>query len=255
MFNLNHKINAANSLLALGITTLGLFMVPDSAQAFTLVDRTDFDDTAFELQRTNGDFTELFVAEGRIGNNKGDGERELGLNTATGANVEAGDLVWGDGSNNVNEYNFSLKYDGSKVTYELGGQTLSSTEFSGSANSIFLRTFAQKDNSKNSKNFVTLKDLVFNGETIGSLSSLGGESKDVDYLQIRDIDISAPFTLTGKTLMSWTGSNPMRSNLAFQIKVGNSSPTSVPEPGTIGAIFVTGITGLGLSKKKKKDEA
>ncbi|MGB3654926.1 MAG: PEP-CTERM sorting domain-containing protein [Rivularia sp. (in: cyanobacteria)] len=249
MFNLNQKINAANSLLALGITTLGLFMVTDSAQAFTLVDRTDFDDTAFELQRTNGDFTELFVAEGRIGNNKGDGERELGLNTATGANVEAGNLVWGDGSDNVNEYNFSLKYDGSKVTYELGGQTLSSTEFSGSANSIFLRTFAQKDKDNNSKNFVTLEDLIFNGKSIGSLSSLGGESKDVDYLQLKDI--SSPFTLTGKTSMKWTGKNPMRSNLAFQIKVGNSpSPTSVPEPGTIGAIFVTGMAGFALKKKK-----
>ena len=54
--------------------------------------------------------------------------------------------------------------------------------------------------------------------------------------------------------MSWTGNNPMRSNLAFQIKVGNSTPTSVPEPGTIGAIFITGMTGLGLSKKNKKDE-
>jgi hypothetical protein len=97
MFTLNQKFNAVNSLFALGITTLGFFMVPLSAQAFTLVDRTDFDDTAFELQRTNGDFTEVFVAEGRIGNNnarKGYEERELGLNTATGTNVKAGDLVW-----------------------------------------------------------------------------------------------------------------------------------------------------------------
>ncbi len=146
-----------------------------------------------------------------------------------------------------------MKYDGSNVTYELGDQVLSSTEFSGSANSIFLRTFAQKNKNDNSNNFVMLEDLMFNGEKIGSLSSSGGESEDVDYLQLKDI--SAPFTLTGKTKMSWTGNTPMRSNLAFQIKVGNSpSPTSVPEPGTIGAIFVTGITGLGLSKKKKKDE-
>ena len=55
--------------------------------------------------------------------------------------------------------------------------------------------------------------------------------------------------------MSWEGTDPRGSRNAFQIKVGNSpTPTSVPEPGTIGAIFVTGMTGLGLSKKKKKDE-
>ncbi len=253
MFNLTKKINARTLLFAFGITALGLLIAPNSAQAMTLVNNTSFTDADFQQQIKDGDFSELFVAEGRIGNNNGKenyGERELGINTATGANVEAGDLTWGNG----NVYDFSLMYDGSKVTYELGGKTLTSTEFSGSVNNIFLRTTGQIDNKKNNdsyNNFVTLKDLVFNGKSIGSLSSSGGATRDVDYLQIKDI--SAPFTLTGKTSMSWTGSAPNNSNLAFQIKVGNS-PASVPEPGTIGAIFITGMTGLSLSKKKQTDE-
>lgn len=251
MFNLTKKINARNSILALGVAAVGLLIAPNSAQAVTFVNDTSFNDTDFRQQIQNGEFSELFVAEGRIGNNndrKNYGERELGINTATGANVEAGDLAWGNGI----LYDFSLIYDGSKVTYELDGQTLISNKFDGSVNSIFLRTFAQKDKTSNSNNEVTLKDLVFNGQSIGSLSSAGGENEDVDYLQLKDI--SAPFTLTGKTSMSWTDNNPMRSNLAFQIKVGNSTPASVPEPGTIGAIFITGMSGLGLSKKKKKEE-
>ncbi|MGB3759980.1 MAG: choice-of-anchor W domain-containing protein [Rivularia sp. (in: cyanobacteria)] len=254
MFNLTKRISARTSLFALSFTALGLLTAPNSAQAMNLVNHTNFTDTDFNSLIDNGQFSELFVAEGRIGNNNSRenyGERELGINTATGANVEAGDFYWGDGTDPNTGYDFSLMYDGSKVTYKLGGQTLSSNDFGGSVNTIFLRTFAQKDRNNNSNNEVTLKDLVFNGESIGSLSSTGDKNKDVDYLQLTDI--SAPFTLTGKTSMKWEGNNPMRSNLAFQIKVGNSStPTSVPEPGTIGAIFVTGMTGLGLSKKKEK---
>lgn len=44
---------------------------------------------------------------------------------------------------------------------------------------------------------------------------------------------------------------PRGSLNAFQIKVGNSAAATVPEPGTIAAIFLTGMTGFGLRKKKK----
>ena len=85
--------------------------------------------------------------------------------------------------------------------------------------------------------------------SVNDLISIGSDSPDVDYLQLNDV--SSPFKIRGTASMSWEGG----SRNAFQIKVGNSpTPTSVPEPGTIGAIFVTGMTGLGLSKKNKKDE-
>lgn len=250
MLLLTKKIDLGNSFFALGITALGLFLVPQSARAVTLVNNTSYTDADFREQIENGEFSELFVAEGRIGNRADNGEKELKINgdVVDGAKVsEETQFNWGNGT----LYDFSLMYDGSKVTYELGGKTLTTTEFSGSVNSIFFRTAAQENKSNHYNKSVTLQDLVFNGESIGSVSSSGGENRDVDYLQIKDI--STPFKLTGKTSMSWEGEkNPMRSNLAFQIKVGNySSTASVPEPGTIGAIFITGITGVGLRKKKK----
>ncbi len=99
---------------------------------------------------------------------------------------------------------------------------------------------------------MTLSHLVFNDLTnpgskftIDSLSSSGTSSgPDTNYIEISDI--SAPFEITGTALLSWTGPEPTRSNLAYQIKVGNfySPSQQVPEPGTLGAILLTGIAGV-----------
>ncbi|NJM23886.1 MAG: PEP-CTERM sorting domain-containing protein [Richelia sp. RM2_1_2] len=246
MFNLNQKNNVQNSLAALGLTALGLFIVPESAQAFTLVDKTGFTDIDFNQQIADGTFSELFVAEGRIGDRGGAATYELSINddVVKGAKpVTEKQFNWESGK----EYEFSLEYDGNMVNYILGGETLSTSNFSGPINSIFFRTSA-------GKNTVTsLTNLMFNGGAIGSLSSSLNDSRDIDYLQLKDI--SSPFIITGKASMSWQGTPPKNSLNAFQIKVGNSPKAKVPEPGTIGAIFVTGMAGLALSKNKKKNEA
>jgi hypothetical protein len=87
--------------------------------------------------------------------------------------------------------------------------------------------------------------------SIGSLSSSSlGIASDVDYLRVSDI--SNPFVLTGQTQLFWSGTNPPRnSQLAYQVKVGSSSKTSVPEPGTIAAIALTAFAGLGYTRRKK----
>lgn len=253
MFNLTKKINARNSILALGVAAVGLLMAPSSAQAFTLVDRTDFDDTDFDdtdfISLTNsGEFSELFVAEGRIGDSaRGTAQyKELKINGDVldyAPVAEETQFDWKSGE----EYDFTLKYDGSTVNYTLGGQTLSTNEFSSPINSIFFRTSGWKNST------TSLTNLMFNGEAIGDLTSNGtDDSRDIDYLQLNDA--SSSFEITGTASMTWSGIKPKGSQSAFQIKVGNSTPASVPEPGTIGAIFITGMTGLGLSKKKKKAE-
>lgn len=245
MFNLSKKINTRNSLFALGITAIGLLTVPNSAQAMTLVNNTNFTDADFNSSIQNGEFSELFVAEGRIGDRGKAATYELSINddVAKGAApVTTEQFDWGNGT----EYDFSLEYDGSTVSYMLGGQSLSTQNFSGPINSIFFRTSAGANTS------TSLSNLVFNGDAIGNLISSEAGSRDIDYLQLNDI--SEPFKITGKASISWQGTAPKNSLNAFQIKVGNSTPVSVPEPGTIGAIFVTGITGLGLSKKKKRNE-
>jgi len=249
------SINHRQSLFVLALTALGLFLAPNSAKAFTLVDRTGLTDTGFNQLEDQG-FNELFVAEGRIGNNSlNDAERELGINrndrdpNFPAQPVTSGQFVWGNGT----PVDFTLDYTGSTVNYTVGNQLLSTTAFNGPVSDIFLRTFAT-DNSS-----VKLSDLVFNDLsktdsqfTIGSLSSSGTSSgPDTNYIQISDI--SAPFEITGQALLSWTGTEPTRSNLAYQIKVGNSSPPSqqVPEPGTLGAILLTGIAGVGFSRRKQ----
>ncbi|MBE9213737.1 PEP-CTERM sorting domain-containing protein [Plectonema cf. radiosum LEGE 06105] len=245
MLRFNQTNQLQNSLCALGLTALGLFIVPESAQAFTLVDKTGFTDIDFNQQIADGTFSELFVAEGRIGDRGGAATYELSINddVVKGARaVTEEQFNWENGK----EYEFSLEYDGNMVNYILGGETLSTSNFSSPINSIFFRTSAGKNTA------TSLTNLMFNGGAIGSLSSSLNDSRDIDYLQIKDI--SSPFIITGKASMVWQGIAPKNSLNAFQIKVGNSPKAKVPEPVTIGAIFVTGMAGLGLSKNKKKNE-
>ncbi len=246
MFNFTKKISARTSLFALSFTALGLLTTPNSAQAMTLVNNTNLTDAGFNSLIDNGQFSELFVGEGRIGDRGGAAQKELKINgdVVDGAKVaEETNFNWESGK----KYDFSLKYDGSTVNYMLGDQTLSTQKFNSSINSIFFRTSAWENTT------TSLTNLMFDGTAIEDVISNGIGSRDIDYLQLSDI--SSPFTITGKASMTWEGTAPRGSRNAFQIKVGNSpSPTSVPEPGTIGAIFITGMTGLGLSKKKKKDQ-
>ena len=240
------------TLFAVAAVALGTFSVPTSANAFSLVDRTGFTDTQFNQMLDGGLFKELFVAESRIGNNStSSAERELGINQDVklgGLPVVKGERAWVNGE----LVDFSLQYTGSVVNYTVGGQLLSSTAFSGPATDIFLRTRAGGDTTKGiNGSTMGLSDLVFNGVGISSLSSsVTGTGSDVDYIQIAGI--SAPFTLTGKSMMSWTGNNPKNSQLAYQIKVGTTPQTqSVPEPGTVGAIALTGLLALGAKKQQK----
>ncbi|MFB2934052.1 choice-of-anchor W domain-containing protein [Aerosakkonemataceae cyanobacterium BLCC-F154] len=236
-------INLRDVFFTLAVVGLGAVSVPTAANAFTIVDRTGFTDTEFRGLLDDGLFDELFVAEGRIGNNSGTGgEREIGINDDVklgGLPVEQGQLTWGNG----NLVDFILEYTGSVVNYTVGGQLLTTNAFSGPVTDIFFRTRAT-DNSE-----MTLSNLFFDGVAIDDPLSSKSGINNVNYLQISDI--TAPFTLTGKSLMSWTGTQPMRSNLAYQIKVGTTPVESVPEPGTVGALLAAGVLSVGLKKKQK----
>ncbi|KAF3887757.1 MULTISPECIES: choice-of-anchor W domain-containing protein [Nostocales] len=230
-------------LLIFGLLTLGLCTVPNPAKALTLSQNPNFTDTDFENLIKQGQFSEKFVAEGRIGDLGGLATYELSINDDIqqgGQPVEQQQYAWV----NNQPVNFSLEYTGNSVKYIVGGQTLSSTAFNGPVSDIFIRTFA----SQNS--VVSLSDLVLNGTSLGSLNSSSlGLASDVDYLRISDI--SDPFVLTGQTTLFWAGTTPPKnSQLAYQFKVGGSSKTSVPEPGTIGAIALVAFAGLGYSRKK-----
>lgn len=265
---LNKYVSHSKSIFILGIATLGLLMAANPAKAFTLTSLvsqdadTDFDDHDFNAMLDSNQFKELFVAEGRIGNNSTNtAERELGINrdvrdpdpNLAGKPVAQDQFVWGNGT----LYDLVLEYTGTHVNYVVGGKTLTSTAFSGSVTDIFFRTRAANNSTMTLSNFA-IQSLDPNGNllgnifNIGGLSSTGQGSSDIDYLRLSNI--STPFRLTGKVSMSWTGAAPSRSNLAYQIKVG-TSPQSVPEPATVGAIFLAGIAGVGCSKRNRLNKS
>lgn len=308
MISLRH-LNHQKALVALGLVTLGLVTAPTQAQATSITRLTDssaisadgknkydidgdgdYDDYDFERQMDrysdniahNDGFKELFVAEGRIGNNSlGTAERELGINrdvrdTAVGADgkslagkpVDSKQFIWGNGS--PSPLDFVLEYDGKEVKYTIGNpnytvgttivgkRELTATIFTGPVNDIFFRTRAASNSAANNSK-MSLTDLVYsiNGTTtaLGDLFSQGENgSSDLDYLRLSGV--SAGFKVMGKASMSWTGTRPNNSALAFQIKVGNSEKEKkkVPEPTALSAIVLAGIA-IASSKRKKGSEA
>jgi hypothetical protein len=237
-------INQHKSLIVFGVATIGLISAPTSASAFTLVNTPGFNDAAFEQLRTDGKFTELFVAEGRMGDNKAtSGNHEIDILQDTKVSftpVVKGDRVWKSGE----LVDFVLEYTGNTVNYTVGNQLLTSTKFVGAISDIFLRTNASPIGGK-----TLLKNLVFNGTSIGNLESSAVTARDTDYLQLSKIN--TPFRLTGQTSFSWTSAKaPTNSNLAFQIKVGNS-PKSVPEPGMVSAIAIAGVASIAYKRRRK----
>ena len=247
MISFGKLINQRKIFAVVGLAAIGLVIAPNSANAFTLVNRAGFTDNDFENLRTQGQFTELFVAESRMGDNLASaGNHEidiLGDTKKTFTPDQTGNRTWVNGQ----VLDFVLEYTGSQVTYSVGGQTLSTSAFSGGVTDIFLRTFANPLGSKS-----TLSDLVFNGTSIGSLESAAitnaaVTTADIDYLQITGV--TAPFKLAGKSSFAWTGTAPRNSNIAYQIKVGNSSQ-SVPEPGMVAAIVVAGAAAINKRKKQ-----
>jgi hypothetical protein len=60
--------------------------------------------------------------------------------------------------------------------------------------------------------------------------------------------IQGPFTITGKTTFSWSGTRPTGSAMIAQIKVGTSKST--PEPATIGALALV-VGGAAAMRRKR----
>ncbi|BAZ37963.1 hypothetical protein NIES4101_38920 [Calothrix sp. NIES-4101] len=230
------------TLLVLATTTIGLSLLPSQVNALvTTTPQANLTDIDFNNLITTGKFTEVFVAQSRIGNNATNGTQEIDLLNPKNnlLPVDQKQRVWGNGE----AVDFILEYTGSLVKYTVGNQVISSTIFSSPVTDIFLRTRA----ANNSK--MELTNLFLNGQSLGNLVSNGVGNSDIDYLQIGKLPQS--FTLTGTSIMSWTGTRPNNSALAYQIKVG-TTPQAVPEPTTLAALFLAGGMVVFGSKNKKQ---
>ena len=98
---------------------------------------------------------------------------------------------------------------------------------------VFLRTRAVNADSD-----ILVDDVVLDGETVGDVSHAVG-SDGLDILWISGGLLLDGFTLTGSTTMTWTGSPPTGSRLAFQIKVGTLETVPVEDSswGSIKALY------------------
>lgn len=251
------KVNT--SLFSLALATVGMLTVPAAANAFTLShissdgSRSDGSawaaDHAYDALFPDNDSADdtAFVAESRFGDLGVEGEKEFKIFDHSDGDLDQLNFAWENGES----YNFSLEFaEDQGWTYSLfdfdTNDILASVtgEFDAAFNNIFIRTRADKGNS------MIVDNLFLNGIALNDSSAatdVQGEFA-VDYLRISDV--SGPFTLTGTSTMSWTNwtegiDNPLRSALAYQIKVVNIEETqSVPEPTlalglTVGALAMT----------------
>jgi len=220
-------------------STLGVLSQGLSAQAASLMPG-NISDAQFNQLMTSGQFSETFVTSSRIG---GKSTYELGILDPQNnlAPDQEDEFAWVSGD----IVNFSLAYDGSDLTYSVGGQTLSTTAFSGPVTDLFLRTRAADNSAINLSNLMITDDT--GALSLGSSGSAGMGGTDVDYLQIGDV--TGAFTLTGESVMTWDSNDPPKqSELIFQIKAGPSQ--SVPEPTSLAAIALFGAAGLKLRRRK-----
>ncbi|MEQ9667837.1 PEP-CTERM sorting domain-containing protein [Coleofasciculus sp. G2-EDA-02] len=238
------SFRAAEVALGVGLATVGMFLVSGVASAATVTSLPNLTDDDFDGLIDSGEFTEVFVAEGRVGNNSlNTAERELGINDKAGNPVKSAQFEWGNGI----EYDFTLNYDGSMVNYNVGGTLLSSQAFSDPIDTIYIRTKSVV-NGNTSSSFSKVEGKSFNNLPL-SFSSVAQDG-GVNYLRISDI--SESFELKGTVSFSWTGDQPTRSNLAYQIQVGNSEP--VPEPLTILGSGVALGFGAFLKKESSRKQ-
>jgi hypothetical protein len=160
-----------------------------------------------------------FVAEGRIGDRGGAATFELDLGDDTGNPYTTAQHPWQSG---VAEP-FTVAYDKQTnvVTFVLGGKTLSYSP-AVAFKEFFVRTRATELNTA-----IQVYDLVLNGQPLGDISSATGPGLDI--LAVSGVDLFQGFTLTGTAVMTWTGTAPTQSRLAFQIKVGNAPTVPAEE--------------------------
>jgi hypothetical protein len=224
------------------IVLVGATIGATSAQAAQLV-AAPADDIAFNQLISSGQFAEKFVTSGRIGNNNAtNGDYEMGILRPNQTVAASTQNAWSKGTPML----FSLEYDGTTVKYTVGNKVISSTEFTGNATDLFMRTRTTKDSS------VTLSNLSFTDTagtmSVANISSAGdGTNGDLDYLRLGKI--KGAFTLTGTSTMNWTGTTaPRGSSLIYQFKVGNS--TSVPEPATVGALTI--VAGAIAARRRNR---
>jgi PEP-CTERM motif len=235
-------MNARQLFYTLSIATLGLVASATAASAVTFKVQPWTADAEFNDLINTNKFDETWVVQSRIGNNASNGTQEVDILNADNnlLPVTQGDRVWG----NNQAVNFKVEFDGSLLKYTVDTQLLSTTQFSGKPiEDLFFRVRSTATSS------MSLSNLVVNGVSVPDL--IADAAGMIKYLTVGDLGKS--FTITGTSTMSWMGTRPNNSALAYQIKAGVlEKPQSVPEPASISLLSLgtLGLIGIRLRRQR-----
>jgi hypothetical protein len=169
------------------------------------------------------------VAEGRIGDLGGAATFELDLGQETSLPAETRQYGWVSGQ--VEPFTFTYDAGLDQATFELGGEVMVYDVGGVWFNTLFLRTRAVDAGTA-----VTVDNLFYNGVAVGDQSSADGDLTGIDYLVIENADPDQGFVITGDATLSWTGSAPTQSRLAFEIKAVEVTGTVPNREGSLGAL-------------------
>jgi hypothetical protein len=214
--------------IAFLLLSTALLLVATTAAALTTQHLTSDTDMLAVLSDT------LFVGEGRIGDGAGAATFEVDLGGDTGAPAQTAQYDWPNGAavpwtltynHLTNEISFTVDAVNLQYTTPLSGFT-----------EIFVRCRAVNAGSD-----IVVENLVLDGDAVGDNSFADGNATGLDILWIQGGTLTDGFTLTGTATMSWTGTPPTQSRLAFQVKVGTQEVVSTEETtwGRIKSLYET----------------
>lgn len=233
--------------LGLMATVGAIAAIATPAQAFTLagaMSAQEFEDLAPDVDLS----AESRWGSGAVGGNTFELDIHA-INDGGGFyNLDQDEFGWQKGE----AVDFSLAFDGSALTYTVGGQVLSTEQVADNYSELFIRTSARSEGSS-----IQLQNLNFTNGSSAAIANLGSTCTggvgcgffDAEYFHITDI--TGAFTLTGQSIMDWSNSAlPSQSRLAYQVKLvaGDPGSADVPEPGM--AIALAGL-GLGLLSRRR----
>lgn len=170
---------------------------------------------------------EVFVAQGRIGNNQMNGDQEADLGDTSAAPAAQKQFQWGSNQ----PIPFTLTYDASTraVTFDIfGGAPMSYT--AGGTDPVAGMAIRTRATTRYAGMSVDISGLVVDGMS-PSIDSVGAANPGdgVEYLLLTGPAFADGFTMTGfATLEFDMGDMPNGSHLAFQMKA------VVPGPGALG---------------------
>ena len=183
------------------------------------------------------------VAEGRMGNNALNGDFELDLGPDTSAPAVTRQRVWTNGQ----AVPFVLAYNPliDQLTFLVGTELMVWSQPS-DITELYFRAASTKAGAS-----VTLSDLDLTGQALGVTVAANGVDKDL--LRVRSASLVDGFVLTGDATFAWDPANrPLRSHLAFQIKMG-SAPLVVPLPPAAlgGLVLLAGLATVRFVRARR----